>query len=55
MDAVEFTKTVSPHRTTKAVQAACIEQGMIILTCGPFGSGHWIPPLVVTEDQINKP
>lgn len=56
MNAVEFTKDGQPDaQTTKAVQAACMERGLIILTCGPFDNViRWIPPLVVTEDQINN-
>ena len=56
MDAVEFTKDGHPDpETTKAVQAACLERGMILLTCGTFDNViRWIPPLVVTSAQIDQ-
>jgi 4-aminobutyrate aminotransferase len=35
------------------IQAKCLENGMLILTCGTFGNViRWIPPLVVSEQQI---
>lgn len=35
------------------IQAKCLENNMLILTCGTFGNViRWIPPLVVTERQI---
>ncbi|HIE57123.1 MAG TPA: aspartate aminotransferase family protein, partial [Anaerolineales bacterium] len=34
--------------TTKAVQDACLERGLLLLTCGTYGNViRWIPPLVV--------
>jgi 4-aminobutyrate aminotransferase len=40
--------------TAKAVQSGCLSQNMLILTCGTYGNVvRWIPPLVVTEEQIN--
>lgn len=54
MDAVEFTKDGEPDaKTCQAVKSGCLERGLIILSCGPFDNVvRWIPPLVVTEDQI---
>jgi 4-aminobutyrate aminotransferase len=45
-----------PDKTfTKAVQHACIDNNMLILTAGPWDNTiRWIPPLVVTEAQINE-
>ncbi|MGB3716758.1 MAG: aminotransferase class III-fold pyridoxal phosphate-dependent enzyme [Candidatus Promineifilaceae bacterium] len=38
---------------TSRIQAKCLEYKMLILTCGTFGNViRWIPPLVVTEQQI---
>jgi 4-aminobutyrate aminotransferase len=35
------------------IQAKCLENKMLILTCGTFGNViRWIPPLVVTKQQI---
>jgi 4-aminobutyrate aminotransferase len=40
---------------TKAVQHSCIDNNMLILTAGPWDNTiRWIPPLVVTEGQINE-
>jgi len=39
----------------KAVQASCLKQNLLLLTCGTYENTiRWIPPLIVTEDQINK-
>lgn len=56
MDAVEFTRAGQPDaQTTKAVIAACLERGLILLSCGPFDNViRWIPPLVVSEAEINQ-
>jgi len=37
----------------KDVVARCLEQGLLLLTCGTYGNViRWIPPLVVTREQI---
>lgn len=37
----------------KAVQRACLEERLLLLTCGTFENViRWIPPLVVTGEQI---
>lgn len=37
------------------IQSQCLDQKMLILTCGTFGNViRWIPPLVVTERQIEN-
>ncbi len=39
--------------TAKAVQQACLEENLLLLTCGTYGNViRWIPPLVVREDEI---
>jgi len=56
MVATEFRSVGNvPDKTTaKAVAKACLDRGMILLTCGPWDNViRWIPPLVVTEAQIN--
>jgi 4-aminobutyrate aminotransferase len=41
--------------TTKAVAAACLKRRLMLLTCGSFDNVvRWIPPLVVSEAQINE-
>lgn len=42
-------------KTTKALQHECFDRNMMLLTAGPWDNTiRWIPPLVVTEDQINE-
>jgi 4-aminobutyrate aminotransferase len=37
----------------KAVQKACFEERLLLLTCGPWDNTiRWIPPLIVSEEQI---
>lgn len=39
--------------TAKAVVHACLERGLMLLTCGPWDNTiRWIPPLVVNPGQI---
>lgn len=39
----------------KGVQQAALDQRLLLLTCGPHDNVvRWIPPLVVTEAQIDK-
>ena len=55
MVATEFTGTDGKpdKETCKRVQEACLSAGLMLLTCGPFENVvRWIPPLVVTKEQI---
>ena len=41
--------------TAKAVQKACFDERLLLLTCGPWDNTiRWIPPLIVTEEQIES-
>ena len=41
--------------TAKALARACHQRGLMLLTCGPWDNViRWIPPLVVTEAQVDK-
>ena len=41
--------------TAKAVLASCLEQGLLLLTCGSWDNTvRFIPPLVVSEGQIDE-
>jgi 4-aminobutyrate aminotransferase len=41
--------------TTKAVVNACLERKLMLLTCGTYDNViRWIPPLVVTEKEIEE-
>jgi 4-aminobutyrate aminotransferase len=40
--------------TTKALQKACLEERLLLLTCGTWDNTiRFIPPLVATTEQIN--
>ncbi len=45
-----------PDKTmAKAIVHACLERKLMLLTCGPWDNTiRWIPPLVVTKDQIEE-
>ncbi len=41
--------------TTKAVIQACFERKLMLLSCGTYDNViRWIPPLIVTEQQIDE-
>ncbi len=41
--------------TAKAVVHACLEHGLLLLTCGPYDNTiRWIPPLIVTREQLEE-
>ena len=54
MVGTEFTRDGKPDKdTTKAIQKACLERNLILLTCGTYENViRWIPPLVVDDAQI---
>ncbi|MEX2541677.1 MAG: aminotransferase class III-fold pyridoxal phosphate-dependent enzyme [Trueperaceae bacterium] len=57
MVAVEFRdEDGEPDKAaTKGVQRACLDQGLLLLTCGSYENViRWIPPLVVTGEQIDE-
>jgi 4-aminobutyrate aminotransferase len=57
MIGVEFrTADRKPDKsTTKAVVQACFDRKLMLLTCGTYDNViRWIPPLVVTEKQIDE-
>ncbi len=42
-------------KTAKAVVAASLEAGLLLLTCGTWDNTvRWIPPLIVDEEQIQQ-
>jgi 4-aminobutyrate aminotransferase len=55
MVGTEFTRGGQPDKDiTKAVQKACIDRKLLLLTCGSYENViRWIPPLVVNEGQID--
>jgi len=56
MIGVEFRDTEGKPDTStaKAVQKACFEERLLLLTCGPWDNTiRWIPPLIVTEEQVD--
>jgi len=57
MIGVEFrTPDGKPDKTTtKAVVQACFDRKLMLLTCGTYDNViRWIPPLIVTEKQIDE-
>jgi 4-aminobutyrate aminotransferase len=57
MVAAEFTTAQGEPDTSaaKAVRVKCLEQGLMLLTCGPYGNViRWIPPLNVTRQQLDE-
>lgn len=41
--------------SAKAVQKVCLEQDLLLLTCGTYENViRWIPPLIVTESQLTE-
>ncbi len=56
MVATEFTRDGQPDTaTTKAVARAALDRGLMLLTAGTYDNIiRWIPPLVVTEQQITE-
>jgi 4-aminobutyrate aminotransferase len=39
----------------KAVQRACIEKGLLLLTCGTDDNViRWIPPLIINDTQLHE-
>lgn len=42
-------------KTAKAVAHACSDRNLLLLTAGPWDNSiRWIPPLMVTADQMNE-
>lgn len=56
MIGVEFTRNAQADKaTTKAVQTACLDNKLLLLTCGSYENViRWIPPLVVNQSQIDE-
>jgi 4-aminobutyrate aminotransferase len=57
MQAVEFTgRDGSPDPDAAlAVRNRAVDEGLLLLSCGPFGNVvRMIPPLVVTADQVDE-
>jgi 4-aminobutyrate aminotransferase len=56
MVAAEFTTAQGEPDAgaAKAVRVKCLEEGLMLLTCGPYGNViRWIPPLNVTREQLD--
>jgi 4-aminobutyrate aminotransferase len=57
MIGVEFTTADGePDKgTTKAVWQACVDRGLLLLTCGTYGNViRWIPPLIIDDSHIEE-
>jgi 4-aminobutyrate aminotransferase len=54
MIGVEFKGDHDGKTVASAVQKACLDNNLLLLTCGAYGNViRWIPPLNVTEAQID--
>ena len=55
MVGVEFGQNGQPNKdAAKAVQQACLDRNLLLLTCGTYDNViRWIPPLVVDSAQID--
>jgi 4-aminobutyrate aminotransferase len=41
--------------TTKAAQKACMNEGLLLLTCGTYDNViRWVPPLNVSWEQLSE-
>ena len=56
MVATEFTRDGKPDKTSaKAIAGACVENRLLLLTCGPYENTiRWIPPLLTTKAQVDS-
>jgi 4-aminobutyrate aminotransferase len=57
MVATEFTTAEGQPDAAmaSAVQQACLQRNLLLLTCGSYGNVlRWIPPLIVTQAQIDE-
>jgi 4-aminobutyrate aminotransferase len=57
MVGVEFTTSGGePDKATaKGVMEACLERGLVLLTCGTYGNVvRWIPPLVIDDSHLDE-
>lgn len=57
MVAAEFTAADGQPdaQTAKAVRLNCLEKGLMLLTCGPYGNVvRWIPPLIANRAQMDE-
>ena len=55
MIATEFTGDHHGKDAANAVQKACLNDHLLLLTCGAYGNViRWIPPLIATKDQIDE-
>ncbi len=57
MVGVEFTSPEGEPdtKTAKAVMKACLDGGLMLLTCGTYGNVvRWMPPLVINEAHLDE-
>lgn len=51
----EFAKGADGKAQAGAIGKRCAEEGLLLLACGTYGNVvRWIPPLIVTEQQIDE-
>ena len=43
-----------PARTAAIMRHLLVEEHVVVMSCGPYGSTlRWIPPLVISDEQID--
>ena len=54
MVGTEFAGDHNGKTVANAVQQACLDENLLLMTCGAYGNTiRWIPPLIVSEAQID--
>jgi 4-aminobutyrate aminotransferase len=54
MVGTEFTGDHEGKTVATAVQKACFEDNLMLMTCGAYGNTiRWIPPLIVSPEQVD--
>ena len=56
MVGIEFTSNGAPDTaTSNAILAGCLKRNLLLLNCGSYQNViRWIPPLIVTREQIDE-
>jgi 4-aminobutyrate aminotransferase-like enzyme len=57
MVATEFTTPSGEpdKQTAGAIRQKCLQDGLILLTCGSYGNVvRWIPPLIISDSHLDE-
>jgi 4-aminobutyrate aminotransferase len=54
MVGTEFSGDHDGKTVATAVQKACLDENLMLMTCGAYGNTiRWIPPLIVSAEQVD--